>query len=120
MEVRKGFKHTDVGTIPEDWKLRKLGDEIERLDAGVSVNSVNDEVQIYAHDLYILKTSAVSNGKFNFLERKKIAPKDISRAKLTPRANTIIISRMNTPELVGECGFVEHDYQNVFCLIDFG
>ena len=30
------------------------------------------------------------------------------------KANTIIISRMNTPELVGACGYVDSNYPNIY------
>jgi type I restriction enzyme, S subunit len=114
MEVKPGYKQTEVGVIPDDWEVRVLGSEIDRLEAGVSVNSVDEAHQIYPHDQSILKTSAVMNGHFFPDEAKKIAPRDIRRAQLNPRANTIIISRMNTPDLVGECGYVDQDYPNLF------
>jgi type I restriction enzyme S subunit len=100
--------------LPVDWEVHFLGDEIAQLEAGVSVNSVDEEFSPYGHEQAILKTSAVSNSHFLPYENKKIAPKDIKRAKLNPRANSIIISRMNTLDLVGECGYVEKDYPNLF------
>jgi len=105
---------TEIGVIPDNWEIRPLGDEIERLEAGVSVNSVDEARALYSHDESILKTSAVKDGHFLEGECKKIAPKDIGRAKLNPHANTIIISRMNTPDLVGESGYVGKDYPNLF------
>src|SRR6266702_3416680 len=62
----------------------------------------------------ILKTSAVSNCYFLPHENKKIAPREIKRAKLNPRVNSIVISRMNTLDLVGECGYVEENYPYLF------
>ena len=35
MEVRAGYKQTEVGVIPEDWSLKGLGD-ISDLDIGLS------------------------------------------------------------------------------------
>ncbi|MGB4588045.1 MAG: restriction endonuclease subunit S, partial [Clostridiaceae bacterium] len=92
--------------------VHMLGDDISSLDAGVSVNSIEGDV--HPGDYTILKTSAISKGKFNPLESKLIRPRDLVRAKLNPKANSIIISRMNTPELVGECGYVEKDYSTIF------
>ena len=114
MELKPGYKLTEVGVIPEDWEVRKLHQEIEKLQTGVSVNSVNEELQIYEGSQYILKTSSVSNGYFIPKECKRIAYNDLSRARLNPRINTIIISRMNTPALVGECGYVNADYPYLF------
>src|SRR3990172_5022380 len=114
MEVKPGYKQTEVGVIPEEWEVAPLSRVIERLEAGVSVNSVDEELRSYPHDQSILKTSAISGGQFLPFECKKVAPRDLSRARLNPRADTIIISRMNTPDLVGECGYVEADYPNLF------
>ncbi|HXK27699.1 MAG TPA: restriction endonuclease subunit S [Candidatus Binatia bacterium] len=75
---------------------------------------MDEELRSYPHDQSILKTSAISGGQFLPFECKKVAPRDLSRARLNPRADTIIISRMNTPDLVGECGYVEADYPNLF------
>ena len=60
--------------IPEDWEVHTLGDEVDQLEAGVSVNSVDEEFHVYAHEQAILKTSAVLNGYFLPHENKKIAP----------------------------------------------
>src|SRR5207247_9555945 len=87
-----------------EWKTRILGDEIEQLEAGVSVNSVDEESQNCSHEKAILKTSCVSNGQFFPHESKSIAPRDLNRARLNPRADSIIVSRMNTPDLVRDCG----------------
>jgi type I restriction enzyme, S subunit len=32
MEVKRGYKQTEVGVIPEDWQVRKLGDVVTFLD----------------------------------------------------------------------------------------
>ena len=114
MELKPGYKQTEVGVIPEDWDVAPLEREISSLDAGVSVNSVNEESQIFPHDQCILKTSSISGGVFYPDESKKIAPRDIERARLSPVSESIIISRMNTPDLVGECGYVSEDYPNLF------
>ncbi len=113
LRLSKGYKQTEVGLIPSDWEVHSLNDEISSLDAGISVNSVNEVIDV-ANDYAILKTSCVSNGSFIPIEAKKIITSEIQRAKLNPKKNHIIISRMNTPDLVGECGYVSNDYPNLF------
>lgn len=108
------YQMTELGLIPKDWNVCQLKDLIEDLKTGVSVNSVEDSLHLRSHSLSILKTSAVSNGTFFSQECKKIHPKDIPRAKLNPRAETIIISRMNTPDLVGECCYIQEDHPHLF------
>jgi type I restriction enzyme S subunit len=100
--------------IPGDWEVKPLGALIRSLEAGVSVNSVAKEKDVYAHNESILKTSCVIGGTFLPEEHKTIIPRDIHRARLNPCKDSIVISRMNTPALVGECGYVDRDYPNLF------
>jgi type I restriction enzyme S subunit len=96
------------------WEFGNLGSVIGALDAGVSVNSVEDDDGDGFDGMFILKTSSVAGGRFIPRECKRIAPKDLCRACLNPLKGMIIISRMNTPDLVGECGYVDRDYPNLF------
>lgn len=106
------FKQTDVGTIPTSWHVVALTKLINSLQAGVSVNSENRSVQ--QGEKGILKTSAVTNRVFNPNEHKAILPTEVTRAKISPQKNAIIISRMNTPALVGASSFVDKDYTNLY------
>ena len=104
------FKQTEVGMIPSDWDVAKLGNFVKKIDAGVSVNS--DE-SIYS-DNYVLKTSAIHNGVINYKEVKAVIKKDIHRLKCPLKEDCLIVSRMNTPDLVGECAYSEKDVDNIF------
>ncbi|MEG4445232.1 restriction endonuclease subunit S [Microcoleus sp. AT9_B5] len=101
-----------LGDVPEHWDIKRLKDVIENLESGVSVNAENLPAQIDEYG--ILKTSCVNKYGFNPNENKTILPEEISRAKCSPRQGSIIISRMNTPELVGASGFVDKDYPKLF------
>ena len=67
--------------IPIDpaWSMMELGEIIERLDSGVSVNSENREAR--AGEKGILKTSCVTSGVFVPTEHKAILPDEVERAK---------------------------------------
>jgi type I restriction enzyme S subunit len=78
---------------------------INSLDAGVSVNSVDELPRDNQHS--ILKTSCVSNGYFEKNERKRVGiPDEISRLKEELLSDSILISRMNTPFLVGANAYI--------------
>lgn len=109
----KGTKPSELGDIPEDWEPQCLGNYIAALDAGVSVNSV-DECNTFPHGKHILKTSCVDRGSFIVTEKKSILPTDLRRAKCSPTKGAIIVSRMNTPALVGEIGYVSCDHPDLF------
>ncbi len=79
----------------------------------MSVNSV-DKLNAFSHGMHVLKTSCVSEGKFLSDEKKSILPSDIHRAKCSPTKGNIIVSRMNTPLLVGELGYVPADMEDAF------
>lgn len=101
--VKPGYKQTEVGMIPEPWKVSSLAAAFQRLEAGVSVNS-DDSL---SSEYHILKTSAVHDGVVDTAETKPVIPRDYPRLKCPLVKGSIIISRMNTPALVGECGFAK-------------
>lgn len=101
--VKKGYKQTEVGEIPEHWKISSLATAFQRLETGVSVNS-DDSL---SSEYHILKTSAVHDGVVDTAETKPVIPRDYPRLKCPLVKGSIIISRMNTPALVGECGFAK-------------
>ncbi len=95
-----------------EWKDGKLRDVVRSLEAGVSVNSSDDLPEPGLP--CVLKTSALSGGNFFPNEAKTIVPADRGRACTNPKRNTILISRMNTPALVGEIAYVGKDYDWLF------
>lgn len=114
MELRPGHKKTEFGVFPVDWDIKPLSAVVERLLAGVSVNSSDEASNSAPGGKGVLKTSAIFDGRFDPSERKVIALRDLGRARLNPKQGAVLISRMNTPDLVGECGFVEADMPDLF------
>lgn len=108
--VNGKYKETEVGLIPEDWEVTTLSDAFQNLEAGVSVNSDERENA----DFFVLKTSAISDGLLNLNEAKPVVKKDYARLKCPVKKDSIIISRMNTPQLVGECGYVSEDAKGYY------
>jgi type I restriction enzyme, S subunit len=97
----------------EEWKESFLSDAITSLDAGVSVNSENFPVS--GHERGILKTSCVTKGYFDLSENKRVLdPAEIKRLKEPVSKYSIVISRMNTPALVGLSGLVTQDENRLF------
>ena len=100
---------TRLPGFTSDWIPQRMESVLDKLQAGVSVNSVS------APGPYsILRTSCVSRGEFDPSERKTVAPSDVKRIKVSPCADSLIISRMNTPALVGEVGYVDADWPTLF------
>ena len=115
LTIHETYKDSDIGwmpNIPDQWKQKRLKDLIERLESGVSVNSTDYPAEDGEYG--VLKTSCVNGNCFNPLENKTIWSEELSRAKCNPQKGNIIVSRMNTPELVGASGFVDRYYPNLF------
>ena len=108
--VKEGYKKTDLGVIPEDWDIIELRKPLGHLEAGTSVNSSNDIQSTHR----ILKTSAIHGGIVDLNESKDVIPSDVCRLKCPVRQGSLIISRMNTPQLVGECGYVSSTRKDVY------
>ncbi|WP_460273915.1 restriction endonuclease subunit S [Celeribacter sp. ULVN23_4] len=97
----------------EAWEEKQIGFFISSLDAGVSVNS--GDRPAFKDEKSVLKTSCVTLGTFDLSENKVVnEPSEIFRLKEPVKAGTIIISRMNTPQLVGANAFVTEDAPNVY------
>ena len=101
-----------IGMIPMTSKIITIRFLIDYIESGVSVNAGQDPAQNGEYG--VLKTSAVSQYVFLPLENKNVNIDEYDRVTCPVKGNTIIVSRMNTPELVGACGFVQHDYDNLF------
>jgi type I restriction enzyme, S subunit len=101
-----------LGEIPEHWETKRLKYLIIDLESGVSVNATDNPCE--EDEFGILKTSCVYTYSFVPEENKKIWDSELDRATINPIKNSLIISRMNTPDLVGASGYVDKDYPNLF------
>ncbi len=101
-----------LDALPAHWNQLRVKHVIERMESGVSVNS--DATAAGPDELGVLKTSCVYGDRFFPQENKRVLEDELDRVACTVKANRLIISRMNTPELVGSCGFVPQDFPNLY------
>ena len=101
-----------IGETPEHWGNAKIKNFIALVESGVSVNAGGNSAG--ENEYGVLKTSSVSKYVFDITENKTVFPEEIERLKCPVKANTLIVSRMNTPELVGACGYVEKNSYNIY------
>ena len=90
----------------------RLGDLLASIDAGVSVNSEGRLAE--DGELGILKTSCVSAARFDPAEHKAVLKSERKRVRVPVTAESIILSRMNTLDLVGANAFVADDHLNLY------
>ncbi|NPT32895.1 restriction endonuclease subunit S [Paraburkholderia xenovorans] len=91
-----------------------VADFVASLQAGVSVNAIEVETGCGANEIGVLKTSAVLQGRFFPEQYKVVIPEDVARVATSVVEDRVIISRMNTPALVGESGYVAQSHPNLF------
>ena len=102
-----------IGEIPAEWSVVKQKYFWNTIESGVSVNASDKPVD-NSEQYGVLKTSAVSKFMFIPTEHKQVNLEEYGRVSCPVRADSIIASRMNTPELVGACGYVQNNYPNLF------
>ncbi len=95
-----------------DWLDGQLADSIASLDAGVSVNA--EDRPHGAGEIGVLKTSAVSGGAFLPDQNKSVVERERRLVSEPVQGDSIIVSRMNTPALVGESCYVRNAYPTLF------
>lgn len=95
-----------------EWVKGTLADGIASLDAGVSVNS--EDRPHGAGELGVLKTSSISHGKFLPEENKVVLQHERRLIAEPVQADSILVSRMNTPALVGESCYVAEAHPSLF------
>ena len=95
-----------------NWSVERLKWVVKSVTSGVSVNASDQPAE--EDSFGVLKTSAVAGGAFFSGENKSVWGSEYDRLTCPVTKNTIIMSRMNTPNLVGESGYVTEDYPNLF------
>lgn len=101
-----------LGDVPQHWEVIKLKRVIDGVESGTSVNATDEPAN--NEQIGVLKTSSVYTGKFDPNENKVVVENELDRVSCPLRLNTIIVSRMNTPDLVGAAGLVTDAPANVF------
>ena len=101
-----------LGAVPVHWKITPLKRITALIESGVSVNAADEPAA--DGEIGVLKTSCVYGGAFQPTENKVVIHDDLGRVACSVKANTLIVSRMNTPALVGAAGIVNQNASNLF------
>lgn len=101
-----------LGEVPGHWEVKALKNVISRIESGVSVNAIDTPAA--EGEIGVLKTSCVYRGWFDPAENKAVVPEEYERVACPVTAGTLIVSRMNTPDLVGAAGMVGESNPGLF------
>lgn len=106
------FKDSELGPIPALWDVGVIADYVSALRSGVSVNA---EDRVHGdEEIGVLKVSCVLRGEFYPNCHKTVVPDERERVAEPVLQGRIIVSRANTPALVGESAYVDSAWPNLF------
>ncbi len=94
-----------LGDIPEHWSMTTFGRFLQRIEQGWS--PVAAEGEILENQWSVLTLSCMSKGKFYSDAIKPIPVDAYVHDRMMIYDGDILISRSNTPELVGDCCIVD-------------
>lgn len=101
-----------LGEVPAHWEVSVLRRIIGSIESGVSVNATDTPAG--AGEFGVLKTSCVYRGEFDPNENKVVVPEEVERVACPVSIGALIVSRMNTPDLVGAAGLVRGGADNLY------
>ena len=97
MLVKDGYKQTEVGVIPEDWRIHDLG-EIGEPIIGLTYTPRD----VASHGTLVLRSSNVQGGRLSFLNNVYVSCE--VREKVIVRDGDILICvRNGSRDLIGKC-----------------
>jgi type I restriction enzyme, S subunit len=109
--VLKAFVHDRILNHPKATEMR-LEEVTESMEGGKSPVCESESYVPGTHG--ILKTSAVTSGKFVSSEAKTVKTEDLESLSVSVEADSILINRKNTRELVGVSCYVDESHPHLF------
>jgi len=101
-----------VAEVPKDWQLVPLRRLLPVIESGTSVNALDNQPEEGKPS--VLKTSCVYTSCFRREECKEIVEEELGRATCPVKKDSLIVSRMNTPDLVGAAGLADSDIDHLY------
>lgn len=108
---RKGYKHTSVGWIPEDWNVKPIKELVE-----INSNSLNGKTEP-DFSFYYLDLSSIEEGKISLPTEQILFKNAPSRARRLLKENDIIMSTVR-PNL-RSFAIANFDSKNFVCSTGF-
>ena len=94
-----------LGKIPAHWKIVRLRFLVTGIEQGWSPDAIMPQPGL--DEWGVLKLNAVNRGRFDEKAAKTLPPDVQPRASLEVYSGDVLVTRSNTPALVGDACFVE-------------
>ena len=92
-----GYKQTDIGLIPSDWDVRKLGDIGESL-----IGLTYDPSDVRQYGTLVLRSSNIQEGKLSFDDNVYVQAKIPDRI-MVKEGDLLVCVRNGSRDLIGKC-----------------
>ncbi len=96
----------ELGEVPEGWEVTRFSRLLRKIEQGWSPNASTDPCEIGGWG--ILKLSAIKNGRFNPNENKRLLNENEPDTSIEVNIGDLLVTRGNTPELVGDACVVSN------------
>jgi type I restriction enzyme S subunit len=107
MELKKGYKKTELGVIPEDWDVKPLGELIEFVEYGSSTKSLSNG------RVPVLRMGNLQEGKLNWNDLV-YTNNENEIAKYELHKNDVLFNRTNSIDLVGKTSIYNGEIKAIF------
>lgn len=93
------YKKSPLGWIPKEWHTGELDNALNNIEAGKSPSC--PDIPAHTGEWGVLKVSAVHPDGFREHENKIVEPAELQDERYEVKSGDLLITRANTPELVG-------------------
>jgi type I restriction enzyme S subunit len=101
MEVKPGYKQTEVGVIPEDWSVQALGDLGQ-----VLIGLTYKPEQVAGHGTLVLRSSNIHNNALTLCDNVYVVA-DVPEEIMTRPGDILICVRNGSRELIGKTALLD-------------
>ncbi len=118
-QTMKGFKQTEVGLIPEDWEVKKLGEVTTIIGGGTPSTNLS---KYWNGKINWFTPTEIGYMKFIYESKRKISEDGLknSSAKLLPVGTILLTTRATIGEvsILGAIGTTNQGFQNLIANSD--
>ena len=97
MTISQKYKHTDLGLIPQDWKVVKLSEVIENF-TGLTYTPNN----VKEYGILVLRSSNIQNGMLSFMDDVYVDNIDIPKRVIVQDGDILVCVRNGSKNLIGK------------------
>jgi type I restriction enzyme S subunit len=101
MELSPGYKHSDVGVIPNDWDVKPLGEIGESL-----IGLTYRPSQVRTYGTLVLRSSNVQNGALCF-EDNVFVEADVPERIMVKSGDILVCVRNGSRDLIGKSALID-------------